>query len=60
LIDKLQSMYKRYGIQFVKQEESYTSKASFLDKDLIPVLGEKEELNRKFSGERINRGLYKT
>jgi putative transposase len=60
LIDKLQSMCKRYGIQFVKQEESYTSKASFLDKDLIPVLGEKEELNRKFSGEGIYRGLYKT
>jgi putative transposase len=53
-------MCERYGIQFVKQEESYTSKASFLDKDLIPVLGEKEELNRKFSGERNYRGLYKT
>ena len=25
------------GIRFFKQEESYTSKASFLDKDPVPV-----------------------
>ena len=28
------------GIRFVEQEESYTSKASFWDKDIIPVYGD--------------------
>lgn len=40
------------------QEESYTSKASFLDGDDIPVYSEVE--NPKFSGRRIKRGLYKS
>lgn len=49
------------GIKVVKQEESYTSKASFLDKDEIPIY-EKNNQNQKFifSGKRISRGLYKT
>ena len=47
------------GIEVVEQEESYTSKASFVDQDEIPVYGVVEE-NPQFSGERINRGLYKT
>ena len=49
------------GIKVVKQEESYTSKASFLDEDEIPVY-EKNNQNQKviFSGKRISRGLYKS
>lgn len=49
------------GIKVVKQEESYTSKASFLDKDEIPTY-EKNNQNQKviFSGKRISRGLYKS
>ena len=48
------------GIKVVEQEESYTSKASFLDEDEIPVY-EKNNQNQKviFSGKRISRGLYK-
>ena len=48
------------GIKVVGQEESYTSKASFLDEDEIPVY-EKNNQNQKFifSGKRISRGLYK-
>lgn len=46
------------GITVVAQEESYTSKASFLDNDDIPVYGETE--NPKFSGRRIKRGLYQS
>lgn len=48
------------GIKVVEQEESYTSKASFLDEDEIPVYG-KNNQNQKvvFSGKRISRGLYK-
>ncbi|MGD1809749.1 hypothetical protein ACP6PL_30590 [Dapis sp. BLCC M126] len=32
---------KLYGIEFVKTEESYTSQASFLDDDFLPIIGEK-------------------
>lgn len=39
------------------QEESYTSKASFIDDDRIPVYGEEPT---KFSGKRISRGQYRT
>jgi transposase, IS605 orfB family len=46
------------GISVIVQEESYTSKASFLDNDDIPVYGETE--NPRFSGRRITRGLYRT
>ena len=46
------------GITVITQEESYTSKASFLDNDDIPVYGEAN--NPKFSGRRVKRGLYKT
>ena len=47
------------GIQVILQEESYTSKASYLDKDAIPTYNPEEE-NKKysFSGKRIHRGLY--
>ena len=47
------------GIEVIEQEESYTSKASFVDYDEIPVYGETEE-KPQFSGKRISRGLYKT
>lgn len=47
------------GIEIVEQEESYTSKASFIDHDEIPVYGKIEE-KPQFSGKRISRGLYKT
>ena len=45
------------GIEVIFIEESYTSKASFFDKDELPVYGESD--NYKFSGRRIKRGLYK-
>ncbi|CRK83226.1 RNA-guided endonuclease InsQ/TnpB family protein [Neobacillus massiliamazoniensis] len=60
LIDKIESMCKRYGIELVKQEESYTSKASFIDKDHLPAYNEKEDKIHLFSGKRIKRGLYQT
>ena len=47
------------GIRVITQEESYTSQASFLDNDFIPVYG-KEEAIPVFSGKRIQRGLYKS
>ena len=47
------------GITVVEQEESYTSKASFLDKDDIPVYKDAQK-KPQFSGKRISRGLYKS
>jgi putative transposase len=49
---------KRKGIAVQVVEESYTSKASFLDDDVIPTYGEKDI--PEFSGKRIKRGLYRT
>lgn len=46
------------GITVITREESYTSKASFLDYDEIPNY--KDEAIHKFSGKRIKRGLYKS
>ena len=45
------------GIEVIVTEESYTSKASFFDKDELPIYGESD--NHKFSGKRIKRGLYR-
>ena len=60
LKSKLQYQCKRYGINFVEQEESYTSKASFWDRDEIPVYNKDFVGEYKFSGRRIYRGLYRT
>lgn len=48
------------SIVFVKQEESYTSKSSFWDKDDIPVYNADNPAEYQFSGDRVHRGLYKT
>ncbi|WP_429714935.1 hypothetical protein [Bacillus rhizoplanae] len=45
-------------MEFKNIEESYTSKASFLDNDVIPTYD--EENIPIFSGKRIKRGLYRT
>ncbi len=57
-VDMLCYKAKLVGIMVVLQEESYTSKASFLDRDPIPTYG-KEEGKPKFSGRRVERGLYR-
>ena len=38
-----------YGITVIRQEESYTSKASFLDLDFIPVYSEEEPDKKSMS-----------
>ena len=60
LRSKLEYLCELNGIAFVKQEESYTSKASFWDKDLIPVYNADNPQKYYFSGKRIQRGLYRT
>ena len=58
--DKLAYMCELNGITYVEQEESYTSKASFWDKDNIPVYNNDNPKEYEFSGNRVHRGLYKT
>lgn len=48
------------GLIVVEQEESYTSKASLVDGDEIPVYGKETKNLVAFSGRRIKRGLYRT
>ena len=48
----------KYGIQVTGNEESYTSKASFLDMDGIPVYSKGSKKPCSFSGSRISRGMY--
>ena len=59
LKDRIEQMGDQYGICFVEREESYSSKASFVDNDFLPTFGEKPE-GWKASGKRIKRGLYRT
>ena len=60
LRNKLEYLCKLNDIVFVKQEESYTSKASFWDKDNLPVYNADNPKEYQFSGTRVYRGLYKT
>ena len=60
LRDKLEYLCTLYGINYIKQEESYTSKASFFDRDDIPVYNADNPKDYSFSGTRVKRGLYKT
>ena len=56
---RIEQMCLEYGLRFVETEESYTSKASFLDGDYLPKIGEKPK-DWKPSGRRTKRGLYRT
>ena len=57
LIEILRYKCEENGIECTEQEESYTSRASFLDNDFIPVYGE-EDWKYEFSGWRNGR-IYK-
>ncbi|WP_293119557.1 IS200/IS605 family accessory protein TnpB-related protein [Okeania sp. SIO1I7] len=60
LIEMLSYKAEMVGIDVILIEESYTSKASFIDNDLIPVYNKSEKNNVTFSGKRVKRGLYRT
>jgi IS605 OrfB family transposase len=59
LKDRISHLCEQYGIRFIETEESYTSRASFLDDDFIPQWEKKPE-GWKPSGNRKKRGLYIT
>lgn len=50
---------EKEGIRVIIQEESYTSKASFLNLDIIPIYDKNNTIKYTFSGYRKSRGLYK-
>ena len=58
--EKLECLCKRYNINYILQEESYTSKASFFDNDELPIYNADNPQTYEFSGNRIKRGLYQT
>ena len=58
--EKLEYLCKRYNINYILQEESYTSKASFFDNDELPIYNADNPQIYEFSGKRIKRGLYQT
>ena len=60
LRSQLKSHCERFGMKYIEQEESYTSKASFLDLDEIPIFEAENPIKYEFSGRRIYRGLYRS
>ena len=60
LREKICYLCELYGINYVEQEESYTSKASFFDNDNLPVYNADNPQTYTFSGRRITRGQYRT
>ena len=58
--EKLEYLCKRYNINYILQEESYTSKASFFDNDDLPIYNMDNPQTYEFNGKRVKRGLYQT
>lgn len=58
-IDQLTYKAKLVGIRVIITEESYTSKASFLDRDPIPTYRADQTNPAVFSGKRIARSWYR-
>ena len=56
LKQRLKELCEEVGIQFEEVEESYTSQASFLSRDLLPTFGAKPE-QWQASGKRVKRGV---
>jgi putative transposase len=60
-VDVLSYKLGSHGIELVVTDESYTSKASFLDDDKMPKrYNPKAKKKHTFNGQRVKRGLYKS
>lgn len=57
-ISTLHTVALKYEIKVIETEESYSSKASFVDRDYIPTYKKGDNTKYKFSGKRTKRGLY--
>ncbi|MUL38731.1 RNA-guided endonuclease InsQ/TnpB family protein [Gloeocapsopsis dulcis] len=70
LKERIKQLSEQSGIEFVETEESYTSKSSFLDNDILPTYDAKLQEQYQFSGKRgqrkkgklhnLGRGGYQT
>lgn len=60
LREKLKYLCELYSIRYIEQEESYTSKASFFDNDILSVYNANNPQEYRFIGKRITRGQYRT
>ncbi len=60
LINMIKYKAEAKGVTVLLQEESYTSKASYLDFDQLPTYQKGVKHKGIFSGKRVKRGLYKT
>lgn len=60
LFQKIKYKAETLGIEVIFTEESYTSQASFLDRDVIPVYDKNSKTEKNFTGTRVKRGLYKS
>ena len=49
---RIAELCEQYGIKFMETEESYTSKSSYLDNDVLPTYGGEKPANWKPSGKR--------
>jgi len=58
-IDKLRYKLELHGITLFVQDESYTSKSSFVDGDSLPKKYEPKKTH-SFSGKQVKRGLYRS
>ena len=50
--NRIEQLATQYGITFVEQEESYTSKSNFFGNDELPTFGAKSERKPIFTGKR--------
>ena len=50
--NRIEQLAIQFGITFIEQEESYTSKSNFLGNDELPTFGEKSERKPVFTGKR--------
>ena len=60
ILDILKYKLEENGIECKEQEESYTSKSSYLDNDNIPTYHKGNSQEYLFSGKRITRNLYQS
>lgn len=58
IVDDLTAKLAKAGISVLETEESYTSKASFIDNDVLPTYDKKKPCKHVFSGVRKTRGEY--
>jgi len=56
----LKHLCEQNRIAYAEITESYTSKASFLDRDILPEFDAESAEKFAFSGKRIKRGLYRS